>query len=168
MRFPTTLTAVLLFALLSFAPLTGLSEPGSEDSAGHKADVQAILDFEQTVYAAQIAGDIDAWMSSFAEDVTVFQPNIPPLTGKLAIRQFNTPIFEQFDLHESSDDREVVAAGDWAYIRSHWTWIQTPRDGGEEVKDTGNSIWILRRQPNGSWKISRVVYNSENPIPREE
>ena len=160
---------VFLFVTLTLSACQPSAEPTKSDvAASYKADVQAILDFEQTVYAAQIAGDIDAWMSSFAEDVTVFQPNIPPLTGKLAIRQFNTPIFEQFDLHESSDDREVVVAEDWAYIRSHWTWIQTPKDGGEEVKDTGHSIWILRRQLNGSWKIARGIFNSENPIPCEE
>jgi ketosteroid isomerase-like protein len=146
----------------------GQPEQGSEDSAVYKADVQAILDFEQTVYDAQIAGDIEAWLSSFAEDVTLFPPNAPPLTSKLAIRQFNTPIFEQFDLHESSDDREVVVAGDWGYIRSHWTWIQTPKDGGAEVKDIGNSIWIVRRQPNGSWKIARAIWNSDKPILGEE
>jgi ketosteroid isomerase-like protein len=150
------------------APPAGQSEKGSEASAAYKADVQAILDFEQTVYDAQIAGDIEAWLSSFAEDVTLFPPNAPPLTSKLAIRRFNTPIFEQFDLHESSDDREVVVEGDWGYISSHWSWIQTPKGGGAEVKDIGNSIWITHRQPNGSWKIARAIWNSDKPIPGEE
>jgi len=40
--------------------------------------------------------------------------------------------------------------------------------GGKEVKDTGNSIWIMQRQPNGSWKIARAIWNSDVPLPREE
>ncbi len=130
--------------------------------------MQAILDFEQTVYDAQITGDIEAWMSSFAEDATLFPPNAPALTNKLAIRQWNAPLFEQFDLHEETGDREVEVAGDWGYIRAHWTWTKTPKGGGKEVKDTGNSIWIVRRQLKGSWKITRAIWNSDNPIPGEE
>lgn len=140
----------------------------SIETTALEADVQAILDFEQTVYDAQIAGDIEAWLGSFTEDVTLFPPNAPPLKGTPAIRQFNAPLFEQFDLHESSDDREIVVAGDWGYIRSHWTWIQTPKVGGTEVKDIGNSIWIMQRQPDGSWKIARAIWNSDQPLPGEE
>ncbi len=168
MRFLATLAAALLLALLGCTPPAQQQEPGSEDSAGYEEDVQAILEFEQTVFDAQIAGDIDTWMSSFAEDAIVMPPNRPALTNKLAIRQWNTPYFEQFDLHEESDEREVEVAGDWAYIRAHWTWTLTPKGGGEAVKDTGNSIWILRRQPDGSWKIARGIYNSENPIPEDD
>jgi len=138
------------------------------DTTGHKADVQAILDFEQTVYDAQIAGDIDAWLSCFTDDAIVMVPNLPALTNKLAIRRWNAPYFEQFDLHEESDDREIEVAGHWAYIRAHWTWTLTPKGGGEAVKNTGDSIWILRRQADDAWKIARGIYNFDKPIPREE
>jgi uncharacterized protein (TIGR02246 family) len=134
---------------------------GSSD----EADVQAILDFEQALYDAQIAGDFEAWMASFADDVVLFPPNASPLTGISAIRRFNAPIFEEFDLHESSDEREVAVAGDWAYIRAHWTWVQSPKDGSEPIEDSGNSIWVLRRQLDGSWKIARAIWNSDRPAP---
>jgi hypothetical protein len=42
------------------------------------------------------------------------------------------------------------------------------KSGGEAVIDTGNSIWILRRQPDGSWKIARGIYNSDIPIPGDK
>lgn len=165
MRFLATLAAALL---LGCSPPVEHPQPDSEDSAAHKADVQAILDLEQRVFDAQIAGDFETWLSSFAEDAIVMAPNLPALRNKPAIRQWNAPYFEQFDLHEESDEREVEVAGDWAYIRAHWTWTLTPKSGGEAVKETGNSIWILRRQPDGSWKIARVIYNSDIPIPVEE
>jgi ketosteroid isomerase-like protein len=168
MRILTTLAAASLLALLSCTQPTGQSGSDGQDAAAYQADVQAILDFEQTVYDAQIGGDFDAWMSSFAEDAIVMLPNAPALTDKLAIRRWNAPIFEQFDLHEESDFREVEVAGDWGYIRAHWIWTQTPKGGGKSVKDTGYSIWIVRRQPDGSWKITRGIFNSENPIPGAE
>jgi uncharacterized protein (TIGR02246 family) len=165
MRLLAILAATLL---LGCTPPAGQPEPGSENTAGYEADVQAILDLEQTVFDAQIAGDFDAWLSSFTEDAIVMLPNAPALTDKLAIGQWNAPYFEQFDLHEESDYREVEVAGDWGYIRAHWIWTLTPKGGGKSVKDTGYSIWIVRRQPDGSWKIARGIFNSENPIPEEE
>jgi uncharacterized protein (TIGR02246 family) len=167
-RFLTTIAATLLLALLGCAPPVEQPAPDSEDSAAYKADVQAILDLEQRVFDAQIAGDLEAWLSSFAEDAIVMVPNLPALTSKLAIRQWNAPYFEQFDLHEESDEREVQVAGDWAHIRAHWTWMLTPKNGGEAVIDTGNSIWILRRQPDASRKIARAIYNSDIPISGQE
>jgi len=158
------LISIFVLALLPAIPAEAQQkEPGSANPTAYETDVQTILDFEQTVYDAQIAGDLEAWMSSFAEDVTLFPPNASPLRGKEAIRQFNTPIWEQFDLHEESDDREIKVAGDWALIRAHWIWTLTPKNGGMEVKDTGNSIWILSRQPDDSWKITRAIWNSDKP-----
>lgn len=168
MRLLAILAAALLLALLGCTPPVEQPEPDTADSAAYKADVQAIVDLEQKVFDAQIAGDLEAWLSFFAEDAIVMAPHLPALRNKLAIRQWNAPNFEQFDLHEESDEREVEVAGDWAYIRAHWTWTLTPKSGGEAVKDTGNSIWILRRQPDGSWKIARGIYNSENPMPELE
>jgi ketosteroid isomerase-like protein len=89
---------------------------------------------------SQIAGDLEAWLNSFVEDATVMVPNLPALTSKQAIRQWNATYFEQFDLNEESDEREAEVAGDWAYMRAHWTWTLTPKSGGEAVIDTGNSI----------------------------
>jgi uncharacterized protein (TIGR02246 family) len=168
MRFLAPLAATLLLALLGCTPPAEQPEPDSEDSAAYKADVQAILDLEKRVFDAQIAGDLEAWLSSFAEDAIVMVPNLPALTNRLAIRQWNAPIFEQFDLHEESDFREVEVMGNRGFIRAHWIWTQTPKGGGEADIDTGNSIWIVRRQPDGSWKITHGIYNSENPIPEED
>ena len=168
MRFPVTFVFMLFLALLGCAPPAEQSESSKEDSAAYESDVQAILDFEQTVFDAQIAGDFDAWLSSFTEDAMVMVPNLPALEGKQAIRQWNAPIFEQFHLHEESDQREVEVAGDWAYIRAHWIWTLTPKSGGEVVRDTGNSIWILNRQLDGSWKIFRGIFNSDIPVSAKE
>lgn len=160
--------AVLCTAILGCATPQAPAEAGRGHSAAHQADEQAILDLEQRVFDAQISGDLDAWLGLFADDAIVMVPNLPALTGKAAIRKWNAPYFEQFHLHEESDEREVEVAGDWAYIRAHWTWTLTPKSGGEPVIDTGNSIWILRRQSDGSWKIARGIYNSDRPVPGGE
>ena len=168
MRFRPILPAALLLAISGCTTPVEQVESGGGKSTDYEGDIQAILNLEQRVFDAQISGDLEAWLSYFADDAIVMAPNLPALTGKAAIREWNAPYFEQFHLHEESDEREVEVAGDWAYIRAHWTWILTPKSGGEPVRDTGNSIWILRRQQDGSWKIARGIYNSDQPRPRHE
>jgi ketosteroid isomerase-like protein len=132
---------------LGCTPSAEQPESNRRESAAHGADVQAVLDVEQSVFNAQIAGDLEAWLDSFAEDAIVMAPNLPAVTNKLAIGEWYAPYFEQFHLHEEVDEREVEVAGDWAYIRAHWVWTLTPKSGGKAVMDTGKSIWILRASP---------------------
>ena len=138
-------------------------EAGKAASGSNAADVQAILQLEENVFEAEIAGDIDAWASFFAEDVNLMPPDVPMLVGSEAIQAWAAPFFEQFDLHEETDWREVEVSGDWGCIRAHWTWTLTPKGGGDSVTDTGKSIWIVSRQDDGSWKIACAIWNSDHP-----
>ena len=137
----------------------------SEVQAGFndKAAVPAILALEQDVFDAQNAGDFEGWLSFFTDDVLIMPPNEPVLRGKAAVRAHNLPLFQEFDLHEETDEREVEVAGNWGYIRAHWKWTLTPKNGDEAITDIGSSIWIVRRQAGGNWKISRGIYNSDVP-----
>jgi uncharacterized protein (TIGR02246 family) len=138
---------------------------GPEDQTDSTVDedVQTILALEQNIFAAQNAGDLEGWLSFFTDDVFIMPPNEPALRGKEAVRAYNLPIWQQFDLHEETDEREVEAAGNWGYIRAHWKWTLIPKGGDDAVIDVGDSIWIVRRQADGSWKLSMAIWNSDNP-----
>jgi uncharacterized protein (TIGR02246 family) len=122
-----------------------------------------LVEPERAVFDSQIAGDLNGWLDCFADDAVLMAPNQPPLSGLQSIRDWAAPFFDDYDLHEETDNREVRIAGDWGYIRAHWTWTLTPNAGGEASVDSGNSIWIVRRQDDGSWKIARAIWNSERP-----
>jgi ketosteroid isomerase-like protein len=59
---------------------------------------------------------------------------------------------------------EIRVTGDWAYSRYSYTWILTPVPGGESVEVSGKGIWIVQRQPDGSWKIAREIWNNDKPL----
>lgn len=40
-----------------------------------------------------------------------------------------------------------------------------PKKGGPPIEeDRGNWLWIVKRQPDGSWKIFRAIGTSEPPL----
>ena len=53
--------------------------------------------------------------------------------------------------------------GDWAFERANYTFRLTPVAGGAAMQENTKNLRILQRQPDGSWKIAREIWNSDNP-----
>ena len=54
----------------------------------------------------------------------------------------------------TSDIRELNVLGDWAYLRNHIVITVTP-PGGEPVRRAGYTLTILRKGPDGRWRLAR-------------
>jgi uncharacterized protein (TIGR02246 family) len=54
----------------------------------------------------------------------------------------------------SSDIRELVVLGDIAYLRNHIAISVTP-PGGAPVRRAGYTLTILRKGPDGRWRLAR-------------
>ncbi len=54
------------------------------------------------------------------------------------------------------DIREVIVAGDIAVVRLVWTLTNRPQDG-ETITTTETGMDMFRRQPDGTWKVSRFI-----------
>ena len=59
---------------------------------------------------------------------------------------------------------ETQVAGDWAYDRGNATVTVTPKSG-KQMEESVKYLVIVKRQPDGSWKIYRLISNSNNPPP---
>ncbi len=57
----------------------------------------------------------------------------------------------------NSSGSEVVEAGNMAY---QWTTYTLE---AEDVSDVGKMIEVFNRQADGSWKVHRTIFNSDNP-----
>ena len=53
---------------------------------------------------------------------------------------------------------EIVLTDDWAYSRGNYTSERVI--DGQPVKVDGKFMTILKRQPDGGWKIYRDIFNS--------
>lgn len=128
-----------------------------------EADIEAIKNLTEEYDAAINSGDLDSWMSLYADDAVRMQPNVPALFGKDSIRSVMQSFFENYTIDLKETNEEVIVAGDWAFARGTYNYTITPKVGGEPSRDSGKWVAFHKRQPDGFWKIYRNIFNSDLP-----
>ena len=140
--------------------LAGCSRPQGSESGAATAAVNDIW----TRYSASLnAGDLDSWLSLWTDDGVQLPPGEPPVVGKDQIRARNRGVLDKFTFNISITNDEVGVASDWAFARGTYTATLTPKAGGRAIPINGKYMTILKRQPDGSWKIHRDIFNSNVP-----
>jgi len=129
-----------------------------------EADIEAIKNLTEEYDAAINSGDLDSWMSLYADDAVRMQPNMPALFGKDSIRSVMQSFFENYTIDLKETTEEVIVAGDWAFARGTYNYTITPKVGGEPSRDSGKWVAFNKRQPDGSWRIYRNIFNSNLPF----
>ena len=56
---------------------------------------------------------------------------------------------------------EVTLAGDWAISNGTYSARRTPKAGGERTADSGKWLDVMQRQPDGTWRIYRDIWNRD-------
>lgn len=138
--------------------------PGGTDE-----DLEAIRRLHQTDWAASKARDLETLRTLWTEDAVLLPPGGEPVAGGEAIWAFlnaQQPEMEPYEILEYRHDfQEIEILGDWAYEWGvfHGTYR---RGGSEEIrKDRARLFRILKRQGDGSWKVSRAIWQE---LPPEE
>ena len=132
----------------------------SQDRTDTAADTDAINTIWSTYESSLKAGDIDAWLSLWTENGIQMPPDEAQIVGKDRLRERNGAALEQFMFEMDITNEEVVVAGDLAYSRGVYTATLTPKEGGPSIPVDGKFMTILQRQPDGTWKIHRDIFNS--------
>ncbi|MFI5210376.1 MAG: YybH family protein [Gemmatimonadales bacterium] len=125
-------------------------------------DRAAIRQSEADFAASMLAKDFAKVAASYTADAVVLPANGPAATGRAAIEQLlNTfPPLTAFTLNSA----EIEGLGDLAYQRG--TFLMTMQlPGGVTAVDSGKYLEIRRRQGDGSWLITRDIWNSDIPLP---
>ena len=137
----------------------GASESMPEFTPGDSAAVRASADkWVSTLLAKDFAG----WGTSVTSDVVMYPPNSKPIVGREAGIAFVTayPPMESFTI--SVD--EVTGRGDVAYDRGTFS-IRAKLPDGTTMSDSGSFVSVFRRQDDGGWQHSRVMWTTHAPMP---
>ena len=135
----------------------------AEGTVTTEADVAAIRTFLENNESVISSEDLDGWIDQFTDDAIFMRPDIEVLKGKEAGRESVRSWFDRFDVEFSVSVDEIEVFGDWAFARWSFTSKVTPKFGGETTERAGKEIWILKRQHDGSWKCSHIIYNYDSP-----
>lgn len=135
-----------------------------------QADTQdiekAIINQHHKATLALSSGDLEPLMSVYSDDVIMMPPNQPERVGKAAVRSMWEDLLRDFTVHVSVSTEEVKVLGEWAFERGTFTMEMIPRAGGAPLQDIGKYLDVLHQQANGSYKYSRLCFNSsQTPNP---
>jgi len=141
----------------------GCATEATPSTSDRQADIEAVRAVIEQEVATALAGDAEGFIAQFTADAMVMPPDEADARGE-AFRDFARGFFSQLDVEAASLlDDDVVVDGDLAFQRYEFAWTITPADGGETVNEVIKGIHILRRQADGSWKISHDIWNSNSP-----
>jgi uncharacterized protein (TIGR02246 family) len=126
-------------------------------------DIRAIKQVAADWRAGWLAGDAEALLSLYADDPVLMPQGQPAISGKDAIRAIYQAVLKEVVIKSKGALMEVEASGDWGYFWSTYTLTATPKAGGRPIRSKGKSVFIVKRQPRGAWKIARLIDNSDGP-----
>jgi ketosteroid isomerase-like protein len=132
-----------------------------------EADQAAIRQVDETDMKMINAKDWKGDLVLYEEDAIMLPPHQAAIQGKAAIeaRDEASPPSTKVELQQQSV--EIEGQGNMAYDRGTYAMTVTPA-GAAPTVDQGKYLAILRKQAGGLWKISRVIYNSDLPLPAPE
>jgi uncharacterized protein (TIGR02246 family) len=138
--------------------LTGLAcaekePPPDADSLAIRALIERSTDVNN-------AGDIAGWVELFADDAVYMPDNSPPITTRDDLERIAVSSFGRYRHNIRIEPVEIVLLGDWAFAQAHVTGNAVPRGDGNPVVVDMKEIALFRRQADGSWKIARLIANS--------
>jgi ketosteroid isomerase-like protein len=125
-------------------------------------DCRQVFALTEEEAAAVEAGDIDRYLSLLSDDAVFLPQNVSTKTGE-DLRQWLREFLDRVSIrYLEFAHGETVIRDDLACHEYTCRWTATPRSGGQPAVMSFKGLHVLRRQRNGSWKISRNIWNT-NP-----
>jgi uncharacterized protein (TIGR02246 family) len=116
-------------------------------------DEEAIRSLITTWQEASRTGNLSGLLELMTDDVVFLTPGQPPMRKEEFVKGFETMV-EKMDLVSQSNIQEIIVTGDYAYCWSHLSVIVTPKNGGNSIRRSGDTLTIFRKD-NGSWLLAR-------------
>ena len=103
------------------------------------------------------AGDAERFAALVTDDVVVVHGNGRSVRGREELKEDFLKGFEAFSIQQDVSNPEVVVSGRWTFEISEVESTLTPRCGGEATHVHSTTVVALSQQPDGSWKVGRVL-----------
>ena len=146
-----------LLIILGFA-VAGCQQGGAPlTSADKDAIKKNVENFAQSMSTQ--SADIG---NGYADDVVSMPPHNTSNVGKTKTVEFHSapgPKATSFVI----TSEEIDGTGNLAYSRGTWVYKGVLNDS-IEINDNGKYLVLLNKQADGSWKVTREIWNSDLPM----
>lgn len=150
-----TRCAIVLLAAMSLACSTEADAPTSPQpfTAADDAAIRSLIAEWDRAWAA---GDYEAVVAMYTEDyVEILANAVEGPEGALARYQNFTITYSE----TSSEVRRLEGRGDLAYAWVSFGGRFMNADGERRVQ-SGNSLWVLKRDAEGEWRFAATAFGS--------
>ena len=124
-------------------------------------DSDAIAARREAFVAAFDAADIPTMSEFVTEDTVGMPPNQPQIVGRDASQEFWKQGFAIAESSMTISSPDLIVAGGIAVDCFNWTMKIVPHDGSAALEDTGECVWIWRREEDGAWRLASSIWNSD-------
>jgi uncharacterized protein (TIGR02246 family) len=152
--------AITMAATVTISAQTAASNGVVKSVDPDGQETAAIIALEQRDAAAAKANDVDTLVSLWTEDGVLLQPRSEPVVGIAAIRQVleqqkqQSAMVVTLSYLEKWKERRIL--GNEAYEWGEMS-VTVKLPDGKQATQTVQSIRVLRRQLDGSWKVARAI-----------
>ena len=156
---------------LTLAVLTAAGTAQTGASSRQEMDLAAIEQLHRRDAAASKSGDVASLAALWTDDAVALPPGEAPVVGIEAIRKWLAASQPDPSAVEIVDYvlefKEVTIRGEEAIEWGRSSVALRPRGAASILRASGNLMRVLKRQADGSWKVSRSVWNLERPVPQK-
>jgi uncharacterized protein (TIGR02246 family) len=128
-------------------------------------DAAVIDDVRSQYQSAYNAGDAALLASLYSVDAILMPDHHAAVAGQAAIQRYFEELFAQYTGNITITPGDTEITGDIAHEHGTFSVTVTPKVGGDAMMDNGSYLVILKRQPEGTWKLHHAIDNSSNPPP---
>jgi len=115
--------------------------------------------------AAVNTSDADRCAAVWAADGVLMPPHHPSVQGREAIAQYFRGLFSRSKFRFSFTSSDIHLAGNTALERVTYRATIWPGDDAASIEDAGKGLHVYRRQPDGSWRLTYDIWNSDRAMP---
>jgi uncharacterized protein (TIGR02246 family) len=155
---------VVLSALLVVTAYAQGTGQAAKAVTGQEKEIAAIQNLFKRDLAATLSQDQTALAELWTDDAVRLGPGALDI-GKEAIRATNGR-FKAANpglrvISYVPEMKDLTIAGDYAFYWGYFTASYVGSAGGEEKRMRAKVLFVLRKQPNGSWKVFRGMSTPE-------
>lgn len=135
-------------------------------AAQPKASTDMFADLRAEWTRALQTRQLDAIMALYRDDAGFMSADGSRMAGKQAIRDFLQLVFQESSANLVLESRRTDISGDIASDSGvYWETITSTKTGAK-AQVAGSYLMVLRRQPDGKWKIAEQMFTQGSTAAR--